>query len=242
MINPANEQTLTEITSPEEILEEINRDRPALDTFNHEYYIHNDDRASCIITNVPRPLYGKIGLTKYKAPLPLGRETDSVMALLKKSIRHLHRHPSGPEASPNGRTFQLNQCYLNSREVFYISRQLTNQISLKNEPKIVLGYVVNRKTLGMQINDKIIKNSAITLIHWHSWNYVENLLIDMTLFNTAAQLEKPVCDRISWGKMDDHVFIHPPDGLEYWGMGYIDFKSFNNAFTEYIVETPEPEI
>jgi len=241
MMIPNDGQLLTEMNTPEEILKEINRDRPVPDTFSHEYYIHNDDKASCIITNVPRPLYAKIGLTKYQAPVIRGRETDAVMALLKKSIRHLHRNPSGPDVPPNGRTFQLNQCYPNSREVFYISRQLANHIALRNEPKIVLGYVVNRKTLGLQINDKVIKHSAITLLHWHTWNYVENLLIDMTLFNTAAHKEKPVCCRTSWGKVDDHVFIHPPEGLEYWGMGFIDFKSFNNAFTEHIVETPESE-
>ncbi len=242
MIVSNDGQKLTGMRAPAEILEEINRNQTVQDTFTHEYYIHNDDKESCIITNVPRPLYGKIELTKYEASANPGRETASVIAILKKSIRHLHRNPPVPDASEDGKTFQLNQCYPNSKEIFYISRQLRNQISLRNEPKIVLGYVVNKKTLGLRINDKVIKNDSITLINWHTWNYVENLLIDMTLFNTAAENAKPVHSRTSWGKADDHVFITPPEGLEYWGVGYLDFKSFNNEFIEHIVETPESGI
>ena len=222
-------QELVEIRSPEEILEALNLRISLQKISSHEYYIINRNDKSCVITNVPKTLYDKVELRKYEVPVNVDRDANAVIALLKTNIKQYYRNSKGFDEFADGKAFQLNQSYHNSKGVYYIVNQIKKTMSLRNEPKIVLGYVVNNRPSGLVIDDKVIKNDSITLIDWQVWNYIENLLVDISGFSNDGKI-KFANNFIAWGKVEDHVFINPPDEMEYWGVGFSSFNQFSKEF------------
>jgi len=222
-------QTYIKIRTPEEILEALNLRMSSQKISSHEYYIINQNDKTCVITNVPKTLYDKVELRKYEPPAKVDRDANAVITSLKNNIRRYYRKTQGFDEFANGKAFQLNQSYHNSKGVYYIVNPLKNVMSLRNEPKIVLGYVINKNPSGIVINDKVIKNDSITLIEWQAWNYIENLLVDISGFSDEGK-KRFDNNFTSWGKVDDHVFINPPDETEYWG---IDFSNFNKFAKEF---------
>jgi len=229
-MNSSNDtQNFVEISSPEEILEALNLRISLEKISSHEYYIINRNDKSCVITNVPKTLYDKVELRKYDVPINIDRNANAVITLLKTNIKQYYRNSNGFDEFANGKAFQLNQSYHNSKGVYYVVNQIKKTMSLRNEPKIVLGYVVNKSPSGLVIEDKVIKNDSITLIDWHVWNYLENLLVDISGFSNDGKI-KFAGNFTTWGKVEDHVFINPPDEMEYWGIGYSNFNTFSKEF------------
>lgn len=234
-------QELVEIRSPEEILEALNLRISLQKTSSHEYYIINRNDRSCVITNVPKTLYDKVELRKYEAPSNIDRDANAVIALLKSKIKQYYRNSKGFDEFANGKAFQLNQFFHNSKGVYYIVNQLKKTMSLRTEPKIVLGYVVNKRPSGLVIDDKVIKSGSITLIDWHVWNLLENLLVDISGFSNDGKI-RFANNFTSWGKVDDHVFINPPDEMEYWGVSYSNFNQFSKEFDLHFKSEIESEL
>jgi len=229
-MNSSNDiQNLAVIRSPEEILEALNLRISSQKISSHEYYIINRNDKSCVITNVPKTLYDKVELRKYEVPSNIDRDANAVITLLKSKIKQYYRNSKGFDEFANGKAFQLNQSFHNSKGVYYIVNQLKKTMSLRTEPKIVLGYVVNKSPSGLVIDDKVIKSDSITLIDWHVWNYLENLLVDISGFSNDGKI-KFANNFITWGKVEDHVFINPPDEMEYWGVGFSNFNQFSKEF------------
>lgn len=229
-MNSSNDtQKLVNISSPGEILEALNLRISLQKISSHEYYIINRNDRSCVITNVPKTLYDKVELRKYEVPENIDRHANTVITSLKSKIKQYYRNSKGFDEFANGKAFQLNQSFHNSKGVYYIVNQLKKTMSLRTEPKIVLGYVVNKRPSGLVIDDKVIKSDSITLIDWHVWNLLENLLVDISGFSNDGQI-RFANNFTSWGKVDDHVFIHPPDEMEYWGIGYSSFNQFSKEF------------
>ena len=222
-------QELVEIRSPEEILEALNLRISLQKISSHEYYIINRNDKNCVITNVPKTLYDKVELRKYEVPSNIGRDANTVITLLKSKIKQYYRNSKGFDEFANGKAFQLNQSFHNSKGAYYIVNQLKKTMSLRTEPKIVLGYVVNKSPSGLVIDDKVIKSDSITLIDWHVWNYLENLLVDISGFSNDGKI-KFANNFTTWGKVEDHVFINPPDEMEYWGVSYSNFNQFSKEF------------
>jgi hypothetical protein len=222
-------QKFVNTSSPEEILEALNQRLSLQKISSHEYYIINRNDKSCVITNVPKTLYDKVELRKYEVPANIDRDANAVITLLKKNIKQYYRNTNEFDGFADGKPFQLNQCFHNSKGVYYIVNKIKNTMSLRNEPKIVLGYVVNKSPSGLVIDDKVIKSDSITLIDWHVWNYIENLLVDITGFSTDGKI-KFANNFITWGKVEDHVFINPPDEMEYCGIDFSNFNKFSKEF------------
>jgi len=241
-MNSSNDnQKLVKIRFPEEILEALNLRISSQKISSYEYYIINRNDKSCVITNLPKTLYDKVELRKYEAPSNICRDANAVITLLKTKIKQYYRNSKGFDGFADGKAFQLNQSYHNSKGVYYIINQIKKTMSLRNEPKIVLGYVVNKSPSGLVIEDKVIENDSITLIDWHVWNHIENLLVDITGFSNDGKI-KFANNFTTWGKVEDHVFIYPPNEMEYWGVGFSNFNQFSKEFDLHFKSEIEPKL
>jgi hypothetical protein len=85
---------------------------------------------------------------------------------------------------------------------------------------------------GTVIGDIVVQNNLLYVHDWHVWNYIDNFLIDLSIFK-YGNLIRLDSDIRSWGKASDHVFVHPPPGAEYFGNAYDDMKTFETRIFEY---------
>jgi hypothetical protein len=194
------------------------------------YYLLPDHSDTHTISNVPPCIYEKEALNKYVAPLNESISHQFVVGL-QNCIDMVQ-----DEFNKSNRCeyFQLNQCFFNSRELFGFVNHLSKIGAIKPNPniKIVLGYKASKIPCGTVIGDVVIQNNLLYLHDWHVWNYLDNFLIDLSIFK-YGNLIRLDSDIHSWGKANDHVFIHPPHGAEYFGNAYDDMKIFDTLISKY---------
>lgn len=192
----------------------------------------NDDSAA--ISNVPAPIYEKEKPRRYVVP-PLSNTDKRLIGFLQSTIDTFQNSEvPDPSALGKGETFQLNQCYLNSKRLFQFLKHLgaIGVIPKKYKVKIALGYIAIKIPFGTNIGDIIIQSQSLTLHDWHTWNYIENILIDLSLFKSGNVV--PFDSEVpSWGAAKDHVFGSPPKGITYFGKSYTDMGAFDAKTQTY---------
>lgn len=199
------------------------------------YRIFSQDNGNTIISNVPDPIYKTENLKQYIAPLGAG----SMLRFLDFLQEHIdilqYSDVSDPSALAPGETFQLNQCYNNSWRLFNYVRYLQSINIIPSKKyiiQIVLGYITSKIPFGINIGNIVVENESLTIHDWHAWNYIDNVLIDLSLLQNGHYLafssEIP-----SWGRAKDHVFIIPPNGTTYYGTAYTNLSEFDNTIKVY---------
>jgi hypothetical protein len=126
------------------------------------------------------------------------------------------------------------QGYLNSKRLFQFLKHLGTRgvVPKKYKVKIALGYIASNIPYGTNIGDIIVRSHSLTLHDWHTWNYIENILIDLSLFKSGNVLSVD-SEVPSWGAAKDHVFGSPPKGIFYFGRIYSDFGAFDAKIQTY---------
>lgn len=229
-----NKQEFSVVSAPDKITELMNKNA-LLQGVKDNYYLYSIGLDKAIISNVPSAIYSKLKPVEYIAPTKISSNLQSIVLSLQESINILHNNPDAADRFSNGKVFQLNQCHHNSTGIFRLVHHLKNIkiLKLKKPIHIVLGYIVRKIPSGVQVENYIIENNSIRVHEWHIWNYVENILVDMSMFTHGGLL--PYGEQItSWGTAQDHVFIYPPKGLEYWGTAYNNYDQFTKNFSQFV--------
>lgn len=231
-----NGKKLSALTQPIEIIEELNRGATALGIISNQYYLHSEQPGKTVISNVSSDIYKKLEPRKYCAPQNVSSHILSLVLNLKDNINIFHNNdPYAATRFADGKVFQLNQCYHNSTEMFFLIEHLSSIKVIKiNQPvQIVLGYFARKIPFGTQTGNTIIENNSIWVHDWHIWNYVEKILVDMSVFKNGGLLP-PDGYITSWGTSEDHVFVIPPKGMEYWGVTFDNLGRLNKVVEQVI--------
>jgi len=191
-----------------------------------------------IISNVPTLIYEKENAKQYITPLKANRTMRFIEFLQSNIDIAQNSEVSDPGAPEKGESFQPNQCYNNSRNLFQLVKYLESigVIPKKYKIKIVLGYIASKIPFGTIIGDIVVENESLTLHDWHIWNYIDNILIDLSLFQGGNLLSFD-SEMPSWGEAKDHVFITPPSGIAYFGRTYTDFARFDDRIRLYFEQS-----
>jgi hypothetical protein len=234
-----NPQRLYGTSDVSEIVDSLNCCAGKRDVQGPRYYLLSLKNNPPRISNVPPLIYEKETTKKYSAP--------KMSAKIIRFIEHLQKNidivqngdPFEPGTNEKEDAFTLNDCYKNSKRLFQLVKHLykIKIIPKKYKVKIVLGYIVSRIPLGTNIGNIVVENDLLFLHDWHIWNYINNFLIDLSLFKDG-NLIAPNRSITSWGDAKSHVFITPPNGIEYFGKFYTDLGGFNNRIKIYF-EQPE---
>lgn len=209
------------VNSPEEILKIFNRSQDKVVTNGLPYYLFKNDNQD-IITNVPASVYKK-DLKLYNIPA-ITNKTEDFINILKQNIDYFQNHPETEN-------FQLNSCYNNSEIIFEFLSQLNNnkEYNIFSSIKLVYGYFSRKLPFESCIDNYIIGCDNILLHDWHVWNYINNFLIDVSLFSKGTFIG--INDEITdWGIADDHVFFNTPVGIDYFGIEHENKNSFVEDF------------
>jgi hypothetical protein len=194
------------------------------------YYLLPNNSDTYTISNVPPNIYEKEDIKKYVTP---SKESSfpHFIAGLQNCIDMVQEEFN---KTNGGEYFKLNQCFFNSRELFWFVKYLSTIGAIKPNPniKIVLGYKTSKIPGGTVIGDVVVQNNLLYLHDWHVWNYLENFLIDISVFKNG-NLVGLNSDIQSWGKAKEHVFVHAPPGGEYFGNAYDDMNAFEMIISEY---------
>lgn len=231
-----NGKKLSALSQPSAIIEVLNRGAVAQGIMSSRYYLHSEQSGKTVISNVPSDIYKKLEPRKYFAPENVSSHIQSLMLNLKENINILHNnYPDSATRFADGKTFQLNQCHHNSTGMFFLIGHCASIKVIKiNQPvQIVLGYIARKIPFGTQIGNTVIENNSIWLHDWHIWNYVEKILVDMSVFKNGNLLP-PDGNITSWGTSEDHVFVFPPKGMEYWGVAFENIDQFNKVVKQVI--------
>lgn len=222
-----NGEKLSALSQAGEIIKELNRGALVQGIMSTPYFLHAEQRGRTIISNVPSDIYEKLEPSQYLPPENIESHIKSLLSNLMGQIDTFQN--IGKE------WFQLNQCHLNSISIFDLIEHLASiKINkLAHSAQIILGYVARKIPFGTQVGNFVIENNSIWLHDWHIWNYVEKILIDVTLFKNGNLI--PIDGNItSWGAAEDHVFIFPPQGTEYWGAPFENKEKFNQIVGQII--------
>ncbi|MCX5827665.1 MAG: hypothetical protein NTV58_06655 [Deltaproteobacteria bacterium] len=231
---PSDGGKLHGTSDPAEIIAVLNLSAKEKVSSGIEYYLLSENRDVSIISNVPPSIYENEDLKKYPEP---SRETKLQTLLIKDlqdNIDIMQSEFDATDRYENGKIFQLNQCFFNSQGMFHLVNHLSNIGIIKPKPriKIVLGFMVSRIPFGTNIGDIVIENTLLLLHDWHVWNYVNDILVDLTIFK-HGNLVGLDCNVTSWGSAKDHVFVHPPHGIEYCGAAYDAMDTFEKKIAAY---------
>lgn len=225
------------LSDPKEIAAEMNRQAIQYGLpLDYPYYLLSEENTKSIISNVPKPIYKELKLREYIPPKRINKNTKELMDYLLESIDLLHNSdPVGQSQFADGKGFQLNQCHHNSSSLFKLVYYLKNRdyISSNTKIKIVLGYISRKVPFRSLIGSLGIENDSLWVHEWHIWNYVNSILIDMTLF-FHGNILPPESEIACWGKAEDHIVIFPPQSIEYRGCVFSDFNNFNRIVERII--------
>jgi hypothetical protein len=191
-----------------------------------------------IISNVPTLIYARENLKQYITP-PNANKMLRFIDFLQSNIDTLQNSEvSDPSALGQGESFQPNQCYNNSCNLFQFFKYLEsiNVIPKKYKIQIVLGYIASKIPFGTNMGDIVVENESLTLHDWHIWNYIDNILVDLSLFQ-GGNLLSFYSEMPPWGKAKDHVFFTPPIGIAYYGRAYADLAIFNDRIRLYFKQS-----
>ena len=231
-----NGKKLSALSKPSEIIDELNRCAIAQGIMSNRYSLHSEESGKTVISNVPSDIYKKLEPRRYFGPENVNPQILSLVLNLQDNINILHNnHPDAATEFADGKVFQLNQCHHNSTAIFFLIKHLASikVIEINQPVQIVLGYFMRKIPFGTQIGNTVIENNSIWLQDWHIWNYVEKILVDMTAFKNGNLLP-PDGNITSWGTSEDHVFVFPPKGVEYWGVGFENIEQFNKVVAQVI--------
>lgn len=196
------------------------------------YHLKPEGADSCI-TNIPLAVYDALQFREYFPPEQVDSGIMALVSNLQENLNIVHRtHPD----SIDSKFFQPNQCYDTSANVFHIVQHLSyiKAIRLAQPVQIVLGYFCYEIPFGTQIGEYVIENTSVRVHDWHVWNYVESILVDMSMFKNGVLLGPGARGPLSWGVSQDHIFINPPSGMRYHGSAFTDYGKFNEAFSKLI--------
>lgn len=230
-----NSGKLFGVSRAEEITEALNYGL-SLQGINNRYYIKSVDTDGIHISTVPSGIYEIPRLNKYMHPKQVSHNLKSLIENLQENINLLQNFPVPASASfSDEKVFKLNDCYHNSAHLFHLVQHLSNikAIRLTKPVQIAFGYVCNKVPFGTQIGNKVIESHIIYLHDWHVWNYIENVLVDLSMFNNGG-LINPHGNFTTWGTSQDHVFIFPPNNMQYWGVAFTDYIRFNELFSDIL--------
>jgi len=221
-----NGEKLLGVSQPEEILSAMNVGLSLQGIEGSHYYIHCVEADRLDISNVPPDVYG-LQLNNYVAPMHIDAKIRSSFSGLQTNLDIFHN------CSPP--CFRLNECYGNAEIVYQLVKYLSDikAMKIKYPVQVVLGYFSSKIPFGTQIGDKIIENHNVWLHSWHVWNYVEKLLVDMSMFKHGGMLP-PGGNVTSWGSSKEHVVINPPSGIQYCGVAFADYSKFKEVFSRTI--------
>ena len=231
-----NGKKLSALSHPAEIIKELNSGAVAQGIMSNRYYLHSEQFGKTIISNVPSAIYEKLEPSKYFAPENISSDIESLVLNLKENINILHNnHPDAATRFADGKVFQLNKCYHNSTGIFFLIDHLASikAIKINQQVQIVLGYFARKIPFGTQIGNTVIENNSIWLHDWHIWNYIQKILVDMSVFKNGGLLP-PDGNITSWGTSEDHVFVYPSKGMEYWGVAFENLDQFNEVVEQVI--------
>ena len=199
-----------------------------------QYRVLSQKDNAAIITNVPTPIYEKEKTHRHVGPA-LSSTDKRLIDFLQSTIDTFQNSEvPDPTALGKGETFQINQCYINSTRLFQLLKHLGSigVIPKKYKVKIALGYITSEIPFGTSLGDSIVGMHSLTLHDWHLWNYIDNILIDLSLFKRGNVM--PFDTQVtSWGAAKDHVFGSTPKGISYFGRTYTDMGAFNNRIRTY---------
>lgn len=192
---------------------------------NSREYYHYTANKKDIVSNVPFAVYDNLKLVKYNAPKQIDYKLDFLIQNIQNYVDFLQNHPDASVEFGNRKLFQLNHCHHNSTGIFNLIDK--DRFGLSKPSQIVFGYIAQELPFGIQVGNNVLTKDAIWVHNWHIWNYVENLLVDISMLKIGLI---PRGSSASWGVSRDHVFIAPPSGMEYWGVAYSNYKKFEKDF------------
>lgn len=234
MIVKNDTDKLNETTDPFRIVQAFGLLASEANISGPEYRVFSSNDKAPIISNVPAPIYENEKPRKYKNQILSGTKKRLIEFLQLNIDTFQYSEVSDPKALGKGEIFQLNSCYNNSKRLFQLLSFFgdTGVIPNKYKPKIALGYIANRIPCGTVIGDIIVKNEGLIIHDWHTWNYIDNILIDLSLFRGGNVLSLG-SKAPSWGEAKDHVFGISPKGILYFGKTYVDLKIFDAKIASY---------
>lgn len=221
-----NGQKLLGVSQPEDILAAMNDGLSLQGIASSNYYIHCTKAERVDISNVPPDVYG-LQLNNYAPPKHVDAKVGASISNLQTNFNIFH------SCSPPG--FILNECYDNAEIVYRLVKHLSDikAVRIKYPVQIAFGYFCNKIPFGTQVGDKVIEHHNVWLHSWHVWNYVEKLLVDTSMF-THGGLLRPGGNVTSWGSSQEHVFVYPPNSMQYCGVAFSDFGKFKETFSQVI--------
>jgi hypothetical protein len=226
---------LHETNDPLRIVEALLKCADERDLSGPRYRILSQNDDTAIISNVPAPIYEKEKPRRYVAPL-LSNTNKRLIEFLQSTIDTLQNSEvSDPSALGKGEAFLLNQCYNNSKRLFQFLIHLgtIGVIPKKYKVKIALGYIASKIPFGTDIGDIIVNSHDLILHDWHTWNYIDKILIDLSLFQSGNLLSFE-SEIALWGASKDHVFGTLPNGISYFGRVYTDLSVFDARIQTYL--------
>lgn len=217
------------LSDPEEIAAEMNNQAVQHGFPSHPYYLLSENNTKAVISNAPKPIYNELKLRKYIPPKRINRNTTEFINYLLECIDLVQNsNPMGQPQFTDGKEFQLNQCHHNSSSLFKMIYHLKDRgyIPSTTKIKIVFGYISRKVPYGSQVGNLGIVNNSLWVHDWHIWNYVNDIIFDMTLFS-HGNIHPPEGNTVSWGKAEDHVVTFPPKCLDYEGCIFSELNKFN---------------
>ncbi|HCE68985.1 MAG: hypothetical protein A2X82_05220 [Geobacteraceae bacterium GWC2_55_20] len=225
-------EKLVGVSTAAQITEALNHGA-SLQGIRGSYYLKQLDCPTQIhVSNAPNEIFELFPLRMYSPPKEVTAKVKSLLSNLQENIDIFQNYPLDPsDPDFSQKPFRLNECYHNSVNLFHMVRHLDTikAIKLTKPVKIVLGHVSSKIPFGTKVGNAVIESDSVWLHDWHVWNYVENVLIDMSMFKHGGII--PPDDSVtSWGKAQDHIFAYPPNNLKYYGVSFSTLSEFNNVF------------
>src|SRR6185369_8405007 len=178
-------EKLVGVSTAAQITEALNHGA-ALQGVRSRYYLKDLDYPTGIhVSNAPNGIFELSPLRNYSPPTEVTAKVKSLLLNLQDNIDIFQNYPLDPrDPDFSQKPFQLNECYHNSINLFHLVRHLNaiNAIKLSKPVKIVLGHVSSKIPFGTKVGNAVIESDLVWLHDWHVWNYVENVLIDVSMF------------------------------------------------------------
>lgn len=206
------------LATTEEIITAYNSTKEVL-TSKNQYCVINNNYDDIIISNAPSGLYNNLSIRKYFAPKELNKAQINFIPLLLQNIDDFHQ---------NAENFKLNGCFNNSVKVFdFLSQINIKDFGISAPVKLVYGYIVRKIPAGTALGDVVI-GVGIAIHDWHVWNYIDNLLVDMSLLKLGPVVD--VSAEVAWLGASDFSCIYPPQNTEYFGLEFDNYEEFEKSY------------
>lgn len=201
----------------------LNDESSKLGIVRTEHKAYKKSDGTYYISDCPKSLY-KNSILKYTTPLIVGQEIKDNIQVAKRVLDSVHNN------SLPGK-FCLNKCFENSELVFDSLSDFYAKNSISNvSVGIVHGFQSHKIPLNRLIENTINGLESIEVHNWHVWNYVNDVLIDVSIFRKGLLLSQDDYVPSQWSKMDDYSCIYPAPNLEYYGAEFKNKDEFIRVF------------